>query len=211
VFTGELLEVDSPSLRRKIAEEAANLLYVGLEKEFKQAKLKAAKTFNDRFLPSNLEVALELDRIAEEREGPARRERLIRMREEALRLMKILGMYDPILVGSVWRGTIHHESDIDIVVYHEEPEDILRILRLNRIRVLQAEWVTVTKKGKRIGSFHIHAELPSKEKAEIKLSNPEDMGKKEKCETYGDVITGLNVPELGRMLKENPVERFIPS
>jgi hypothetical protein len=36
--------VDSVSSRKRVAREAANLLYYGAEKEYKQAKLKAAKT-----------------------------------------------------------------------------------------------------------------------------------------------------------------------
>jgi len=57
---------DSLNLRRKVSKEAASLLYFGAEKEYKQAKLKAAKTFGVHFLPSNLEVAIEFDKIAEE-------------------------------------------------------------------------------------------------------------------------------------------------
>ncbi|MDH5460241.1 MAG: hypothetical protein OEW71_04305, partial [Candidatus Bathyarchaeota archaeon] len=79
----------SLSLRRKVAREAASLLYFGVEKEYKQAKLKAAKTFGVHFLPTNFEVAIEFDRISEEKEGAARQERLIQMRKEALKLMKI--------------------------------------------------------------------------------------------------------------------------
>ena len=83
-------------LRRKVAREAASLLYSGIEKEYKQAKLKAARTLGVKFVPTNLEVAVELDRIAEEREGAERQERLIRMRKEALQLMSILRAYNPI-------------------------------------------------------------------------------------------------------------------
>jgi len=36
--------VDSISSRKRVAREAANLLYYGAEKKYKQAKLKAAKT-----------------------------------------------------------------------------------------------------------------------------------------------------------------------
>lgn len=123
------MNVNSLPLRKKIAREAASLLYFGIEKEYKQAKLKAAKTVRSKFLPTNREVALELDRIAEENEGSARNERLIQMRKEALTLMKTLRAYKPILIGSVWRGTIRHGSDIDIVVRHDEPEDISKILK----------------------------------------------------------------------------------
>jgi len=193
-----------------VAREAANLLYSRVEKEYKQAKLKAAKTFGTHFLPTNLEVATELDKLAEENEGKARQDRLIRMRKEALKLMKILKEYNPVLIGSVWRGTIHHESDIDIVAHHDEPEDILKILEQNNIKIKQTEWVTVTKKGKRKGSFHIYMESPAKEKAEIKIESPEEACREEKCEIYGDKITGLRIKELETLLKDNPSQRFVP-
>ena len=205
------MNVDSLRLRKRVAREAASLLYFGVEKEYKQAKLKAAKIVQFKFLPTNLEVALELDKIAEENEGPARQERLIQMRKEALRLMKILKAYRPLLIGSVWRGTIRYDSDMDIVVYHDEPEDILKILKRNNLKIMQAEWVAVTKKGKRKGSFHVHAELPTKEKAEIKIVQSLEAFMKEKCEIYGDEITGLSVQKLEKLLKENPAQRFVPS
>ena len=205
------MNVDSLRLRKRVAREAASLLYFGVEKEYKQAKLKAAKIVQFKFLPTNLEVALELDKIAEENEGPARKERLIQMRKEALTLMKILKAYKPLLIGSVWRGTIYHDSDVDIVAYHDEPEDILKILKQNNLKIMQAEWVAVTKKGKRKASFHVHAELPTKEKAEIKIVQSLEAFMKEKCEIYGDEITGLSVQKLEKLLKENPAQRFVPS
>jgi len=205
------LNVDSLRLRKRIAREAASLLYLGVEKEYKQAKLKAAKIVKFKFLPTNLEVALELDKIAEENEGSARKERLIQMRKEALKLMQVLKAYKPLLIGSVWRGTIYHGSDVDIVVYRDEPEDILKILRQNNLKIMQTEWVAVTKEGKRKGSFHIYVELPAKEKAEIKIVQSTEASEKEKCEIYGDEITGLSVQKLEKLLKENPAQRFVPS
>jgi len=204
------LNINSLSLRKKVAREAANFLYFRVEKEYKQAKQKAARTFGVHFLPANLEVAIELENIADENEGKARQEHLIQMRKEALKLMQILKAYKPLLIGSVWRGTIHHGSDIDIVVHHDEPDDILKALKQNNLQILQAEWVTVTKKGKRKASFHIHAESPAREKAEIKIISPEEASRKEKCEIYGDEITGLRMKELEKLLKENPSQRFVP-
>jgi predicted nucleotidyltransferase len=205
------LNVDSLRLRKRIAREAASLLYFGIEKEYKQAKLKAAKIVKSKFLPTNFEVALELDKIAEENEGSVRKERLVQMRKEALKLMQVLKAYKPLLIGSVWRGTIHCGSDVDIVAYHDMPEDILKILSQNNLKITQAEWVTVTKKGQRKGSFHIYAELSAKEKAEIKIVQSSEASKKEKCEIYGDEIIGLSLQKLEKLLKENPTQRFVPS
>lgn len=208
---GIRLKTDSSIIRTRIAREAANLLYCGMEKEYKQAKLRAAEAFGDSFLPRNLEVAIELDTIADEREGSARKERLIHMRKQAFELMKILRDYHPVLVGSVWRGTIHRESDIDITVCHDEPHDIVQAITQNNLKIKRTENTAVTKKGKRKGSFHIHVELPDKENAEIKINSSEDALTKEKCEIYGDEITGLHLHELQKLLNENPTQRFLPS
>jgi predicted nucleotidyltransferase len=206
---GEALNVDSDS-RCKIAREAATLLYSGAEKEYKQAKLKAAKTLGTHFLPTNLEVAIELDKIAEANEGPARKERLIQMRNEALKIMKALKEYSPLLIGSVWRGTIRQGSDIDIAVYHDEPDEILNFLKRSGVKISKTEWTTVTKRGKTEASFHIYAETSSKQKAEIVVRSSEEAGRERKCEIFGDELKGLNIQELERLLKENPAQKFIP-
>ncbi|MEM3765769.1 MAG: nucleotidyltransferase domain-containing protein [Candidatus Bathyarchaeia archaeon] len=195
--------------RRNVATEAATLLYFGLEKEYKQAKLRAAKTLSAHFLPTNLEVAKELDKMAEENEGAARMKRLVKMRMEALNLMKILKRFSPVLVGSVWRGTIYRESDIDIIAYHNEPHEILKLLK-KRFKVLECSWAAVIKRGKPKKSFRILIELPGSEKAEITVRGVEEFGIKETCEIYGDTITGLDIKELEKVLAENPTKRFVP-
>ena len=102
-------------LRSKVVREAAALLYFGAEKEYKQAKTKAAETFGVHFLPSNFEVALELDRLAEEKEGTRRKERLIQMRKEALKIMKLLDPYCPLLLGG---ETLSYERWIKATVFN---------------------------------------------------------------------------------------------
>ena len=204
------MNTNSADLKCKIAREAATLLYFGAEKEYKQAKLKAAKTFGVHFLPTNLEVALELDRIAEENEGPARKERLIQMRTEALKTMKILKAHCPLLIGSVWRGTIRQGSDIDIALYYDSPVEIVNLLKANGFEVSKAEWITVTKRGKTETSFHIYTETSEKQRIEIVVRSIAEASRKRKCEIFGDEIKGLNIQELEKLLKENPTQKFIP-
>jgi predicted nucleotidyltransferase len=204
------LTIDFTGLRRKIAREAATLLYFGLEQEYKQSKLKAAKTFGVHFLPTNLEVALELDKIAEENEGPARKERLIQMRKDALKTMKTLEAYSPLLIGSVWRGTIRQGSDIDIILYHDSPGEIVGLLKANGFKISKSEWVTVTKRGKAESSFHVYVEDSGKQRTEIVVRGPEETCRNRKCEIFGDEINGLNIQELEKLFKENPLQRFIP-
>jgi predicted nucleotidyltransferase len=198
------------SLRRRVAKEAATLLYFGIEKEYKQAKMRAAKTLGVHLMPSNIEVAMELDKIANENEGATRMERLVKMRREALNLMKILEEYNPILVGSVWRGTIYRESDIDIIAYHNEPQKIPKLLEKKGFKIFESGWTAITKKGKLKKSYHIILELPNGEKAEVTIRGVEELGVKERCEIYGDIISGLNIQELERVLSQNPTKRFVP-
>jgi len=163
-----------------------------------------------RVLPSNLEVAEELDKIAEEMEGPSRQERLIRMRREALYIMESLRDFHPRLVGSVWRGTVHQNSDIDILMFSSDPTVVLARLQKSSFRVTRAEWSAVTKRGKKESSFHIHLALPSDDEAEVVVRSPEKMSLFDKCEIYGDLVTGLNYPQLRRILEENQLQKFTP-
>ena len=70
--------------RERIAREAARLLYTGASEEYKHAKERAASSLGLDVMPSNFEVALELDILADELEGEERKRLLVRMREKAL-------------------------------------------------------------------------------------------------------------------------------
>lgn len=197
-------------LKRRVAKEAAILLYTSQEKEYKQAKKKAAQTLGARVLPSNLEVAEELDKIAEEREGPSRQERLLQMRREALQVMELLKKFHPKLIGSVWRGTAREGSDIDIVTFSPAPEAVLTKLNTSNLHVAKTEWLSVTKRGRKEASFHIYLSLPSSNEAEVVVRSPEKSGFKERCEIFGDLVTGLSYSQLKAILAEDPLQKFVP-
>ncbi len=197
-------------LRKKVAREAALLLYTGQEKEYKQAKRRAAQSLRTKVFPSNLEMAQEMDWIAEENEGSLRQERLIQMRRDALQIMETLKDFYPRLIGSVWRGTAHRNSDIDIDTFSSTPENVLAKLRENHFRVEGTEWRSATKGGKAESSFHIYLTLSSGNEAEIVVRSLENRKRFRKCEIYGDLMIGLNFFQLKKVLKENPLRRFVP-
>ncbi|MCW4001363.1 MAG: nucleotidyltransferase domain-containing protein [Candidatus Bathyarchaeota archaeon] len=197
-------------LKRRVAREAAVLLYFGAEKEYKQAKMHAAETFATHFLPSNLEVALELDRVAEENEGDARRTRLIQMRQEALAVMRLLSGFYPVLIGSVWRGTIKRGSDIDIAVYTDSPDQVATALKDGGVKVTKSQWSTVNKKGATLESLHLYAQTASGHGLEVVVRAAEEAAKKRRCETFGDEMRGLNINQLERVLATHPTQQFIP-
>ncbi|MGD6807129.1 MAG: nucleotidyltransferase domain-containing protein [Candidatus Bathyarchaeia archaeon] len=196
--------------KRRVAREAATLLYFGAEKEYKQAKQRAAQTLGTHFLPSNLEVALELDKVAEENEGEKRRERLVEMRREALEVMRLLSAFCPVLIGSVWRGTVKRDSDIDIAVYTDDAEQVLLALKAGGFKITRSEWTKVNKRGATLESYHIYAQTPTKHGLEIVARASEEAGKKRRCETFGDELKGLNIRELQKVLETHPTQQFIP-
>jgi len=198
-------------MRKRVAQEAAELLYTEQEKEYKQAKFRAAKDLGIHVLPSNAEVAFELDRIAEEREGKARQKNLAKMRREALQIMEALEDFNPILVGSVWRGTTHRSSDIDIITYAQTSQDIVAALQRKNYALVKTKVEAVTKDGEKRQSFHIYVDLPSSNQAEIVVRSPEDIHRQARCEIYGDSVTGLTILQLQQVLRENPQQKFVPT
>ena len=197
-------------IKHKVAREAATLLYTQQEKEYKQAKQRAAETLGARLLPSNKDIALELDKIADEMEGSERTERLVLMRKDALRIMTTLGDFHPRLIGSVWRGTARKHSDIDIEAFCSDPTKVLERLRQNELAFRKAEWQLVTKGRELERAFHIYLTLPSAYEVELIVRNPEKMNEIDECEIYGDIVKGLSIHQLRRVLLINPFQKFVP-
>jgi uncharacterized protein len=208
--TKQKSRTNSADSRRRIAREAATLLYLGIEKEYKQAKTKAAANLGSHVLPSNLEVATELDQIAGETEGPARAERLIRMRTDALKIMTLLRSSCPILIGSVWRGTIRKGSDIDIEAFSDHAEALIETLKVADMKVLKTQQITTNEHGKNCASFHVYVESLGGYAVEIVIRSPEEARRKRTCDTFGDEIKGLTIQNLEKLLKEYPSKRFLP-
>lgn len=200
----------SSDLRTRVAREAAVLLYTQQEMEYMQAKRKAAATLRTRIVPSNKEIAQELDRLGDETEGETRKQRLIQMRKDALAIMVLLGDHHPRLIGSVWRGTVNKNSDIDVETFSTEPQTALQRLKEAGIKVQSADWKPVTKGNKIETAFHIYVILPSNNQAEVIVRDPDKMTETEKDEIYGDAIKGLNMHQLRKVLTQNPTRKFTP-
>jgi len=45
---------------------------------------------------------------------------------------------------------------------------------------------------------------------EVVVRSPERIDIKERCEIYGDSVTGLSHLQLERVLEENPFQKFVP-
>ncbi len=195
--------------RHEVAKEAARLLYYGLATEYIFAKKRAARSLRGP-LPSNKEVALELDNLAESLEGDERKKRLVSMRMEALTYMEFLKEFQPVLKGSVWRGTIiTKRSDIDIVIYADTTSEPLAVLNKHQIHP------EIKYNSRQIGSIsktyiHLLFTSPSGTNVEIVVRPTEDQGLREICEVFGDIITGFTLSKLVRVLKEDPTMKVLP-
>jgi len=194
-----------------VAREAAKLLYRGLVEEYKQAKIMASKNLGLERFPSNFEIALEIEKIADEIEGDSRKELITEMRKRALKLMSTLEKFNPILTGSVWRGTARKGSDIDLIVYASKPSEIIKILESNNYKVNEKRWIKVDFNNQTKSFFNIKLLIGKNEEVEITVREPDDLGIVEKCEIYGDSRKGLSIVQLKNVLKKDALRKFIPS
>lgn len=196
--------------RRRVAREAALLLYNGLITEYKQAKEMAAETLGTRTLPSNLEVAVELDRMVDEIEGLTRKELIVKLRRLALQVMLQLREFHPKVVGSVWRGTACKGSDIDILTFTTDTKAVVDTLLKNGFKVVKTEWHKKVENNNVKNYFHIYLNLLADHEVEVIVRNPEDLHIREKCDIYGDIITGLTISQLEEVLEQDPQRKFVP-
>ena len=195
--------------RREVAREAARLLYTGAAEEYMHAKERASRSLGINAKPSNHEVAVELDHLSDQMEGEDRRRLLVRMRGHALDLMRLLAEYDPVLTGSVWRGTARRGSDLDINVYSHRPDEVESELRSAGYSVEDSRGEVAVHGGRTIRSTHIYITLNGIQ-GEVVVRPPEERDEAERCEIYGDAKRGLTLTDLEKLMKTDPLRKFVP-
>lgn len=196
-------------MRTEIAREAAKLLYYKLVRDYKQAKNEAASNLKVKTIPSNFEVAIELDTFSDEVEGDDRERLIVDLRKEALIVLRLLKGHKPRLIGSVWRGTARKGSDIDIEVFSSDPQTVIEVIT-NHYQNSTVKDILKTDIGMTQRFLHIYFQLPSKYKVEIVVKSLERIKERRTCEIYGDIIVGLTPPQLAKILEENPNQSFVP-
>ena len=196
--------------RREVAREAARLLYTGASEEYLHAKEQAARSLGVQTMPSNHEVAVELDLLAEEIEGKTRAELIIKMRSLALELMRVLTNVRPVLRGSVWRGTARKDSDIDIDVYSKEPLEVKKLLEDSGYNVTGLKENVAVSGREMSRSIHIQIRLEDEIEGEIVVRPLEENDLEVRCEVYGDNKKGLRLLELEKLMNTDPLRKFVP-
>lgn len=140
---------------------AAQMMYARDEREYFQAKRKAARmvTGSERpsDLPSNAEIREHVQMLAEMLEGDTRKRDLQRMRLVALRFLRILRRYKPRLIGSVLTGHIRHGSDIDLHVFCDSAAVIEDLLEQEGFEA-RVEQKRILKAGEERFFTHVHVQ-----------------------------------------------------
>ncbi len=149
-------------MRRRVAWEAARLMYTREESEYFRAKMKAARRiagadFKPSDLPSNREIRDEIQVMARIHEGDRRTERLRDMRVEALRMMRILKSFRPRLIGSTLTGHVRKGSDIDLHLFSDSLEAVTAALEAEGI-AYEVERKRVRKDGEERNYTHVHVQ-----------------------------------------------------
>jgi len=152
----------SDKLRRRVAFEAARLMYIREEAEYLRAKLKAARRIfsgapKPSDLPSNREIRDQIQALARMHEGERRADNLREMRVEALRVMRILRAFRPRLIGSTLTGHVRRGSDIDLHVFSDSVEGVCAALAAEGI-AHSVERKRVRKGGVEQTFTHVHVE-----------------------------------------------------
>ena len=121
-------------LRARIAQLAARLMAEGIE-DFALAKRKAARQLgaqlgpkDTQHLPHNNEVEEALHAYQTLFQHPQQISLLRQLRIQAQSVMRELMQFEPLLTGSVLRGTATQYSDIDLLLFADSQKNVAHYL-----------------------------------------------------------------------------------
>ena len=114
------------NVRLAVAQEAARIMAQQSLTDFYLAKRKAAERLgvNDQSLPSNREVEQALLEYQKLFGGRQYEDDLRRLRRAALKAMQGLRQFDPQLVGPVLTGAAHSNSEVQLHLFTDTPEQV---------------------------------------------------------------------------------------
>lgn len=127
-------------LRQEVAVEAARILATEGQRNYGQAKQKAAHRLGlsgRSGLPSNSEVETELKRYQALYGGDERASDVTEKRRAALEAMKFFNRFRPKLVGPVLEGTSDQHSRISLHVFCETTDEVIAFLLSRNINFEQ--------------------------------------------------------------------------
>ncbi|WP_255992123.1 nucleotidyltransferase domain-containing protein [Chitinolyticbacter albus] len=129
------IERSAASLRLEIAHRAARLIAEDHINDFGLAKKKAARQLGvteARNLPSNQEIE---EALADYRAiyQPGHDDALLSLRRKAIQVMRWLSPFQPYLTGSVLNGVASEHSDINLLLFLDDPKSVELFLLNERV------------------------------------------------------------------------------
>ncbi len=198
-------------IREEIAQDAARLMYEEGVKEYRDAKRKAAHRFGRHkalslgsHLPSNAEVHAELVQLIKRYEGEVLPERLLQLRLLALKYLVFFAPYRPLLVGSVLKGAVRANSDIDLHLFADDPEEVETFLNQQAIPYTQ-ETVTVQHGNRFIDYPHIYLE-EGETVVECTIYPPEERRHPPKSSITGKTMERASAKHLAELINKDRSE-----
>jgi predicted HD phosphohydrolase/predicted nucleotidyltransferase len=195
-------------IRRQIALLAARLMYDRTESEYFTAKRKAARQlgldyrYHPHDLPSNKEIRDQIGGLAAMYEGPARGDIISDMRLEALRLMRLLAVFRPRLIGSVLTGHVRKGSDIDLHIFTNHLFALTSLLEEQRLR-FDIERKRIIKHKEERHFVHVH--IYDRYTFELTVYDEDKVNYPFKSSITNKTIERASIAELEALLqKESP-------
>lgn len=180
-------------------------MYCREESEYFTAKRKAARElgieykYRPRDLPSNAEIRDEIQLYANLIEGDGRRDKLLDMRIDALRLMRKLRPFHPHLIGSVLTGHVREGSDIDIHVFSDSIAAVTCVLDDERLEY-QTQRKRVYKHHEERIFTHIH--VADRFEYELTLYAGDKVNYPFRSSITGKPIERASIAQLEALLRE---------
>lgn len=150
-------------------------------------------------LPSNVEIRDQLQLLTRLHERESRDERLLEMRLEALRFLRLLDRFRPRLIGSVLTGHIRNGSDIDIHVFSDSVQAVALVLADEGI-ACEVEHKQV-RKGETVRTFH-HLHIQDRFPVELTIYPSNKIGFGFKSSITGKAIERASRAELESFLRD---------
>jgi len=191
-------------IRRQVALLAARLMYERQESEYFTAKRKAARQLGVEYkfrpgdLPSNREIRDQIQALANVYEGSGRADDLRSMRLEALRMMRLLAVFRPRLIGSVLTGHVRKGSDIDLHVFSNNLSSVTSVLDDENLPYT-VERKRVRKHNEERVFTHVH--VAGRFSFELTLYDEDKVNYAFKSSITGKAIERASVAELEALLR----------
>ena len=185
-------------LKQEVIKLAAELMYFDGVKEYLTAKRMASKQLGVDIFPSNAEIRDAVDQLAELHE-PNRGENLHQMRRVALEMMELLEAFHPRLIGSVLTGIIKSTSDIDLHVFADEYEEIMRVLDEHGLEY-DFEMVTARKNNEIRDFPHVYV-YKDRHTIELSIYELSKMRVRQRSSITGKPMEYATIAKLRKILK----------